>query len=630
MEDRIKQLPEIIASQIKAGEVVESPSTALKELMENAVDAGASCIKVNYVNGGRDLLQVIDNGCGMTPGDAIHAFDTHSTSKISSFEDIYNLHTFGFRGEALASIAAISQVELLTRPSDSEIGSQTLINGGEFISQKPVTTPVGSQFLIRNLFYNTPVRRKFIDHKEATLTGAIKNEFKRVAIAHSDIEMHLMCNGVPSYILPAASTVERIVGIYGSSMRNNLLEVQNTDTSIVKITGYICSVESAKTRNNEQFLFVNGRYFQSSYLNKAIFRAYEKYLKPGTFPSFFLFLETDPEKVDVNIHARKLEVKFDDQESIWQIINSVVARTLAKAGTITLDFKDESEENDLGDVEIPIMHSGDTSAPLRTPASVQNPDYNPFAIKSPAASAGASPKKNLEENTEFLRGYTSAIYPSISLEEEFEEVEAGNSQIEIEEENAQEQALDIEETSVVGDLIMLENHHAIARVGSQVIAVDLRRARERVLYDSIIKTLKASKRISQPLFFPEEYTFLENEYSLFESYEKELKEIGFDISFEGNGRIKVIATPSEVEPSDIEESLREIIWSFHSVTDVRSKEEKMALALARNGSVRSTFNKLQARVLVEQLLLSSEHGYSPSGKRTMEEIRQLNIINLLQ
>ena len=316
MADCIKLLPEIVANQIKAGEVVESPSSVVKEMMENAIDAGATEVTVNFVNGGRDLVQIIDNGRGMSPTDARMAFECHATIKIASLDDIYALHTFGFRGEALSSIAAVSQVELLTRQADDEVGTRTLINGGEFVSQTPIATPVGSQFLVKNLFYNTPARRKFINSKESSLTADIKREFRRVALCHPEVSCTLMSNGAPLYNLPASTLVERVVGVMGNATKRNLLEV-DVETSIASIKGFVGRPETARNNSSEQYMFVNGRFFRSLYLNKAVAKAYEKLIPERAFPSFFLYLTVDAERVDVNVHAQKTEVKFADNEAIW-------------------------------------------------------------------------------------------------------------------------------------------------------------------------------------------------------------------------------------------------------------------------------------------------------------------------
>ena len=304
MSDKIKLLPEIVANQIAAGEVVNSPSNVIKEMMENSLDAGARSIKVNFRDGGKELIQIVDDGSGMSPLDARMAFDRHATSKISSFDDIYSLHTFGFRGEALASIAAVAEIELRTRQADDEVGTQTVIRGGEFQSQTPIMCPAGSQFLVRNLFYNVPSRRKFIEGDNSRLSSQMKQEFTRVALCNPEVEFELLSNDSPLFRLPATNRAGRIVDLIGRHIKQNLLDVA-VSTSVVSLSGFVGRPAAAKKRNSEQYLFVNGRYFQSPQLHKAVCRAYDKLIPEGSMPSYFLYLTVDPERVDVNVHPQK-------------------------------------------------------------------------------------------------------------------------------------------------------------------------------------------------------------------------------------------------------------------------------------------------------------------------------------
>lgn len=368
MADKIRLLPEVVANQIAAGEVVNRPSSVVKEMMENAIDAGAASVKVNFRDGGRELIQIVDDGCGMSPIDARMAFDRHATSKIRDVEDIYALHTFGFRGEALASIAAVAQVELRTRQADDEMGTQTEINGGQFAGQRPVMCPVGSQFFVRNLFYNVPARRRFLD-KSTTSAAQIKSEFQRVALCNPQIAFELYANDAPVYSLPASSLAGRIVDVVGRHIKQNLLEV-GAETSIASIAGFIGRPAAAKKRNTEQYLFVNGRYFKSTYLTSAVMKAYEKLIPVNAQPSYFLYLNIDPGRIDVNVHPQKTEVKFADEEAVWQIVHAAVRETLAKTGAVPLmDFDSE------GQVDIPVLQRG---VVYNEPKAMSNNDYNPF------------------------------------------------------------------------------------------------------------------------------------------------------------------------------------------------------------------------------------------------------------
>lgn len=319
MADKIRLLPEVVANQIAAGEVVNRPASVVKEMMENAIDAGARRVQVNFRDGGKELIQLVDDGCGMSPADARLAFDRHATSKIRTADDLYALRTFGFRGEALASIAAVAQVELRTRQPEDELGTVTEINGGQFAGQTVVSCPAGSQFMVRNLFYNVPARRRFME-KSNVSAGHIKSEFQRVALCNPQVRFELYNNDAPVYHLQPAPLAGRIVDVAGSAMKHNLLEVE-ADTSIVKLKGYVGRPAAARKTKPDQYFFVNGRYFRSPYFQKAVLRAYEKLIPEGSFPSFFLYFEIAPERIDVNVHPQKTEVKFADEEAVWQIVN---------------------------------------------------------------------------------------------------------------------------------------------------------------------------------------------------------------------------------------------------------------------------------------------------------------------
>lgn len=370
MADRIRLLSEIVANQIAAGEVVEQPASVVKEMMENALDAGARSVRVNYRNGGLELIQIIDNGCGMSPIDARMAFDRHATSKIVSADDIYKLHTFGFRGEALASIAAVAQVELRTRQEEDELGTVTTLNGGKFVAQEPIMCPVGSQFFVRNLFYNVPARRRRFETRVPASAKQIKDEFQRVALCYPETAFELYANDAPVYSLAAGTLAERIVDVVGRHIKQNLLEV-SADTSIASVKGFIGRPSAAKRRSAaEQFLFVNGRFFKSNYLTSALLKAYEKLIPESMQPSFFLYLTVDPGRIDVNIHPHKTEIHFADEQAVWQIINASVRETLAKTGAVPMMDFDRKDT-----VEIPVLQRG---AVYDEPAALSNADYNPF------------------------------------------------------------------------------------------------------------------------------------------------------------------------------------------------------------------------------------------------------------
>ncbi len=620
MADCIKLLPEIVANQIKAGEVVESPSSVVKEMMENAIDAGASEVTVNFVNGGRDLVQIIDNGRGMSPMDARMAFECHATSKIASLDDIYALHTFGFRGEALSSISAVSQVELITRQADCEVGTQTIINGGEFVSQTPVAAPVGSQFLVRNLFYNTPARRKFINSKESSLSSDIKREFRRVALCHPEVACTLLNNSAPIYSLPESSLVERIVGIMGNATRRNLLEV-DVETTIATVKGYVGRPETARNNSSEQYMFVNGRYFRSPYLNKAVSKAYEKLIPEKGYPSFFLYITVDTERVDVNVHAQKTEVKFADNEAIWQIINAAVRETLAKNGAMPLiDF----EAEDL--IDIPVQTTGVKYA---EPRATTKDYYNPFAENytdedDKSSSAGGwssiptvSPEFDLASSMNF-------DFESKAADTDFDYFESGEGE-------EQSLGLDIEACEEPQNISLCCGKYAVATFTSKMLIVDLAKARERLLYDHYATSLHSGHSVSQQLLFPELLTLTEEEYDLIEEYAVDFASLGFDIKSQGANTIEVFGIPADVRTEQLDRAIYDLVQSLKlPQSAVELRRNALAQALAHSEAVGiARFSQEEAERLAIQILASKE-SYTPSGKRIVVPFALTEIKNLFE
>ena len=654
MADKIRLLPEVVANQIAAGEVVNRPASVVKEMMENAIDAGATSVKVNFRDGGKDLIQIVDDGCGMSPIDARMAFDRHATSKIGAVEDIYALHTFGFRGEALASIAAVSQVELRTRQAGDEVGTQTEINGGQFAAQNPVMCPVGSQFFVRNLFYNVPARRRFLD-KSTTSASQIKAEFQRIALCNPQIAFELYANDAPVYTLQAGSLAGRIVDVVGRHIKQNLLEVE-ADTSIACIEGYIGRPAAAKKRNTEQYLFVNGRFFKSTYLTSAILKAYEKLIPESCQPSYFLYLTLDPGRIDVNVHPQKTEVKFADEEAVWQIVNAAVRETLAKTGAVPLmDFDRDSP------VEIPVLQKG---AVYSEPLAMSNSDYNPFREEYIDPSA---PDPN-EDFTGFdvpyrdgggvsdsavggLRtGGVRSAAPSFPQAAaggfalpgadagEFEEFESGggfeitpsgggfdDSALDFIPSSAapEQQRFDMPQRPEFTDALPLPGGYVAALLGGRFVVVDVRRARERILYEDYLRMLGNGSSVSQQLLFPERLVLSGDEYALLEENAVEFAALGFDIDFCGEGTVEVRGTPADMPADAVDRLLFDLLQAFAtpvSLSDVR--RETIAGVMARSGAKGAgrTLSREEAAALLAQLADTGSFSFSPSGKAITAEI----------
>lgn len=653
MADKIRLLPEVVANQIAAGEVVNRPASVVKEMMENAIDAGATSVKVNFRDGGKDLIQIVDDGCGMSPIDARMAFDRHATSKIGAVEDIYALHTFGFRGEALASIAAVSQVELRTRQAGDEVGTQTEINGGQFAAQNPVMCPVGSQFFVRNLFYNVPARRRFLD-KSTTSASQIKAEFQRIALCNPQIAFELYANDAPVYTLQAGSLAGRIVDVVGRHIKQNLLEVE-ADTSIACIEGYIGRPAAAKKRNTEQYLFVNGRFFKSTYLTSAILKAYEKLIPESCQPSYFLYLTLDPGRIDVNVHPQKTEVKFADEEAVWQIVNAAVRETLAKTGAVPLmDFDRDSP------VEIPVLQKGTVYS---EPLAMSNSDYNPFreeyidpsapdpnedftgfdvpyrdgGVVSDNSAAGFRTGGGRSAAPAFPRGGGRSGLPATD-DGEFEEFESGggfeitpsgggfdDSALDFIPSSAapEQQRFDMPQRPEFTDALPLPGGYVAALLGGRFVVVDVRRARERILYEDYLRMLGNGSSVSQQLLFPERLVLSGDEYALLEENAVEFAALGFDIDFCGEGTVEVRGTPADMPADAVDRLLFDLLQAFAtpvSLSDVR--REKIAGVMARSGAKGAgrTMSREEAAALLAQLADTGSFSFSPSGKAITAEI----------
>ena len=631
--DRIKLLPEIVANQIAAGEVVNAPSNVVKEMMENSIDAGARTVRVNFRNGGKDLIQIVDDGCGMSAMDARMAFDRHATSKISSIEDVYKLHTFGFRGEALASISAVAEVELRTRRNDDELGTLTVIAGGEFRSQTPIACSCGSQFVVRNLFYNVPSRRKFIDGDNSRLASQIRNEFVRVAMCNPDVEFELRQNDTLVYSLLPTSRRGRIIDIVGKHIKQNLLDVE-VDTSLVHIEGFVGRPQAAKKRNNEQYLFVNGRYFNSIQMQRAIVRAYEKLIPEGCMPSYFIYLTVDPERVDVNVHPQKTTVKFADNDVILEILQAAVRETLAKTGAVPMmDFSDE------GRLNIPVLER--EQRVFEMPKTHTNQSYNPFAAEyiDPTAPMPDVPFTGFDVPYEEPKASGRVTPSRPSVVEECEEVYTLQSSSSFvpstieyidEEEVAQEQEFDFIESEAkvevrsFGDAMAIPGGYAVAMYGESLVVVHLRRAKERILYDDIFASLVAGAAPSQRMFFPEELTLSIEEYQLMESHATEFAALGFEVEYQGEGRISVMGRPAMV---DMSMPLDELIYDLlQGIEDGRlpleEEQSRLAEVMARRGSQNygRGLRTADVEVLLKRLETCKNTNFSPSGAPIMAEI----------
>lgn len=634
--DRIKLLPEIVANQIAAGEVVNSPSHVVKEMMENSLDAGAKCVRVNFRNGGKELIQIIDDGIGMSAVDARMSFDRHATSKISTIDDVYSLHTFGFRGEALASIAAVAEVELRTRQEGDEVGTLTTISGGQFQRQTPISCPKGSQFMVRNIFYNVPSRRKFIDGDNARLASQIKQEFSRVALCNHEVSFELRQNDQPVYTLAATNRRGRIVDLVGKHIKHNLLDV-SVDTSVVRIEGFVGTPSAAKRRNNEQYLFVNGRYFHSTTMQRAILRAYEKLIPEGCMPSYFIYLSVDPDRVDVNVHPQKTTVKFADNDVILEILQAAVRETLAKTGAVPMmDFSSDNR------VEIPVI--GHSRTIYSEPRSATNSSYNPFAEEYIDHTApmpdvpftgfdvpydGAMPRAGVTPK--------QSIMPSVATNNEFDEEytihsssELSESRIEYNDGSEEQTTFDYYESGMAttersfGDMIVTPAGYAIASYGGTTVVVSLHRARERLLYEDMLRAMTHGAAPTQRMFFAEELTLSLEEYELMEQHATEFAAMGFEVEYRGEGHIAVMGRPAMLDVAiPLDELIYELLHGIDNGTmPVDEERARLAELLARRASAGygKNIRRTDAEELLKRLEECDNPSFTPSGAPIMAEL----------
>ncbi|WP_336664729.1 DNA mismatch repair endonuclease MutL [Elizabethkingia meningoseptica] len=523
MPDIIRLLPDHVANQIAAGEVVQRPASIVKELMENAIDAGATSIELMVKDGGRTLVQVVDNGNGMSVTDARLAFERHATSKIRTTEDIFRIATKGFRGEALASIAAVAQVDLKTKQPESSYGTHIMIHGGELIEQEPVQSTDGSNFAIKNLFYNVPARRKFLKSDNVEIRH-IMDEFQRVALAHPTLEFSFYNNESEVFRLRKSTEIQRIIDIFGRRLHTLLVPIKE-ETDWVRLTGYVGKPEAARKNRGEQFFFVNGRYFKSPYLSRAVQEAFEGLLQPQYIPSYFLFLEIAPEKIDVNIHPQKTEVKFEDENVIFAMLRSSIKRSLGIYNiSPSLDFDREPMRDDL------LVTRPGNSDRVVIPSIQVDRNYNPFLEESSA------PKQ--QEIVNLNEMYQTSVSPSPSKINLFDEDDTED------------------------ELMRLPNGFWLYNHNNKTLMLDLGRMHQLVLYQKKQKK-KSSPSSSQKLLFSHEVFLNEVEKMTYLAVREKLLNLGFDLNLDADGHtLHIHAMPEDLSEKDVVPLMQRIFAEY--------------------------------------------------------------------
>lgn len=600
--DIIQLLPDSVANQIAAGEVIQRPASVIKELVENAVDAGARNIRVLVTDAGRTSLQVIDDGCGMSETDARLAFERHATSKIRKADDLFSLHTMGFRGEALPSIAAVAQVVLTTRMATDEIGTCLTLHGSRVVSQEPVASPVGSNFRVDNLFFNVPARRKFLK-SNATELNNILTAFERIVLVYPDITFQLYSNQQEMLSLRAAPLRQRIVDVFGKRMSQELLPIE-VDTAFCRISGFVGKPEAARKKGSQNYFFVNGRYMRHPYFHKAVMGAYERLVAEGTVPPYFIYFDVDPANIDVNIHPTKTEIKFEDEQGIYQILSAAVKDAIGRFSDVTaIDF------DTVGRPEIPVFDPQRHAIPM--PDVQYNPSYNPFAT-SPSAKTVASHLSLLSDLTRPTASQTDmpSLFPDAD--------ESAPSLI-------------MEKSP---EHYQYKGRYVMTAVKSGLMIIDQHRADVRICYERYMEQLRRHSASTQKLLFPEMLQLSPSDSVLMQRFLPDLLTIGFDISDLGGGSFALNGIPADIEGYDPLTLVRNIVTDAAEKGSVVTADELhtvLALSMARNTAIDygQVLSNDEMERLVNELFACANANYTPDGHPVLAILPQSDIDRLL-
>lgn len=616
MGDIIHLLPDSVANQIAAGEVIQRPASVIKELVENAVDAEAKRIDVVVVDAGKTSIQVIDDGKGMSETDARLAFERHATSKIRKASDLFALSTMGFRGEALASIAAVAQVELRTRQKEAEIGTCVSIAASKVTDQEPVACSPGSSFLIKNLFFNIPARRKFLKSNQTELSNILQ-EFERVALVHPDIAFSLTHNDSTMLSLTPSSLRQRIVNIFGRKLNEQLLTVE-VETTLVKLSGFVAKPEYARKKGSHQYFFVNGRYMKHPYFHKAVMEAFDQLIPAGEQISYFLYFEVDPANIDVNIHPTKTEIKFENELAIWQIIIAAVKEALGRFNAVpTIDFDTE------GRPDLPIFE--ENKLDVERPVTQVNPDFNPFKSHSSVSyDRKAGGEQYVSSHWEDLYPEPAEIAPSY---DHFSSVPEETSESGLYDDTADFSDKSTQHYQYKGRYIM-------TAVKSGLMIIDQQRAHIRVLFDRFLEQIRSHHGASQGLLFPEMIQLPPSEAVVLEHLQDELRALGFDLQSLGGGSYSLNAIPAGTEGLHAETLIRNIIdTAMEKGSGIEDEiNNRLALALARNASIvpGQVLSNDEMEALVDSLFACATPNYTPDGKVIITILEQENIERLFR
>lgn len=602
MSDIIQLLPDAVANQIAAGEVIQRPASVIKELVENAVDAGAKTINVLVVDAGRTSIQVIDDGCGMSDTDARLSFERHATSKIRKAEDLFSLHTMGFRGEALASIAAVAQVELKTRQANSDLGVAISISGSRITGQEPTACPVGSNFTIKNLFYNVPVRRKFLK-SNATELNNILAAFERIALVYPNIHFTFHSNGTELYNLRPTVRKQRIVDIFGKRMSQDLLSV-DADTAICKITGFVGKPESAKKKGAQQFFFVNGRFMKHPYFHKAVQTAFDRLIPTGEQVPYFIYMEVDAENIDVNIHPVKTEIKFENEQAIWQILAAVVKEAVGRYHEVpSIEF------DTVGRPDIPAYNKQHNDNPMMPRISVDG-QYNPFTEGN---------RKNTAVQKDWEQLYENIQPHGIGSQE--------TTLFDFENESRDTEDISVEDKSPMH--YQYKGQYIMTVVKSGLMIIDQHRAHMRILYEEYIARMNRHKPNVQKVLFPEIVQFSASEETILQLLMPSLTDMGFDLTDLGGCSYAVNGIPDGLDGLNITTVLHDIIETAaeHDGKTSADMASPLAISLAQHAAIPygQVLSNEEMENIVDRLFACSDIKRTPDGHTVLAILPQNDI-----
>ena len=608
MSDIIQLLPDSVANQIAAGEVIQRPASVIKELVENAVDAGAKTINVLVVDAGRTSIQVIDDGKGMSDTDARLSFERHATSKIRKADDLFALHTMGFRGEALASIAAVAQVELRTRTADSEIGTQLLVAGSRVEDQQPVSCPVGSNFKVENLFYNVPARRKFLKSNSTELNNII-TPFESIVLVYPQIGFTLHSNGTELMNLRAGSYHQRISDVFGKRFNQDLLSL-GVETSMCKISGFVGKPETARKKGVHEYFFVNGRYMRHPYFHKAVINAYERLIPAGMQVPYFIYFDVEPGDIDVNIHPTKTEIKFENEQAIWQILTATVKDALGRFCDIpTIDFDTE------GKPDIPVFGNDDNPV---LPSIDYNPSYNPFK-------SGNTSKPKVINNWESLYSFSSndnSVQKDMFSDMPKEPADSGLF--------GNTDNLVVEDKSPTH--YQYKGTYIMTAVKSGLMIIDQHRADVRIRYERYLAQQNQHTSVSQRILFPETVQLPLSDVVLLEKILPELTNLGFELTDLGNNCYAIIGVPAGIEGLNPKSLLLDMVHDVMNGDDsVAEIKKNLSISLARNAALPNgqLLSNAEMEELINGLFSCSNMNYTPDGEPILSILPQRDIEQLL-